>query len=209
MNENERDKMNAVTKIKTNDSKPVNNIKQLEESFLDAMRRGVDAWKEAGAILVQISEQDEGAIKRIQAKSGLSDVIIRTFLRIGRGELLASLVTAPEYIKRLPITDQKRIAEGSVEALVLKPDGSTETIKIDVMRSDPRIIKQVIGKDGIRSLSEQKQSIVATVNSELATKAAGLSKRVDSAWWVDGKSVVITSGKYSRRDIQTMLNAIL
>lgn len=181
----------------------------LESRFLTAVSNGIKAWKDAGEILVKLEEQDPAAIIRLKTKHNVSGGVIKTFLAIGRGQLLPELVTAPEAIKRLPVADQQRVVQGNVEALVIKPDGSTDKVIVDVLKADRNMVAQVIGKDGIRSLSEQKAAIVAKVNAELATKAAGLAKKNDSPWWVDGKNVVITSGKYSRRDLQTMLNAIL
>lgn len=181
----------------------------LEQKFLNAVKNGIKAWKDAGEILVKLEAQDHAAIERMKTKHNIPSGVIKTFLSIGRGQLLPELVTAPEAIKRLPVADQQKVVQGKVEALVMKPDGTTDKVIVDVMRADKVMISQVIGKDGIRSLADQKATIVARVNTELATKAAGLAKRSDSPWWVDGKNVVITSGKYSRRDLQTMLNAIL
>ena len=181
----------------------------LEKQFIEALSDGVNAWKKAGEILVQIDTRDHSAIDRIKTKHNISSAIINTFLAIGRGQLLPELITAQASIKRLPVADQKRVIEGTVEALVLKPDGTTDKVMVDILRADKQIINQVIGRDGIRTLAEQKSALVARVNSEIATKAATLAKKSDSPWWVDGKYVVITSGKYSRRDLQTMLNSIL
>ena len=182
---------------------------ELEIAFVNALNRGVEAWREAGAVLVRLFEEDPEAISRLKTRLGVNSAVIRTFLAIGRGELLPELVTAPGYVRRLPVADQKKVVEGTVEAVVMKPDGTVETLKVDIIRADRKLVSQVVGRDGIRSLSEQRATIAAQVNADLATKAAKLSKRNDAPWWVDGSNVVITSGKYSRRDLQTMLNSIL
>ena len=185
------------------------NVKELETSFVRAVNNGIAAWKEAGEILVKIDAQDPAAIERIKNKHNLTSGIIKTFLAIGRNQLLPQLVTAPSAIKRLSIGDQQKIVQGNVEALVIKSDGTTDKILVDVLKADKDMLHQIIGKEGIRSLSEQKAAIVAKVNAEIATKAANLTTRNDAPWWVDGNNVVVTSGKYSRRDLQTMLNSII
>lgn len=178
----------------------------LENRFVAAVQRGVDAWREAGETLVQMVNDDEECLVRLQNKYDMSMHVLKTFVAIGRGSLLPQLVAAPSCIKQLPVDDQKRIVNGKVDALVLDKNGKTDTIKIDVLRAPKELVKQVIGKDGIRSIAEQRAILVASANREVANKQADSVKPDVMPWRVDGKTVIVKMDvRLNKKDLLTML----
>lgn len=181
-------------------------ITELESQFTSALSRGVEAFQEAGDTLVKLAAIDAGNVDRLQTRLGISRQVINTFLSIGRGELLPQLIAAPQYVRKLPVEDQKRIVTGTVDALVIGKDGKTDTIKVDVLRADSRMVSQVIGKNGIRTLAEQRAVIVAEANKAVAEKDA---KPEVMPWRVDGKNIVVRAGvTLTRKDVVAMLSAI-
>lgn len=207
MNANERDKMNAVTKIKTNETQLINSLKQ---QFVDSVNSGIKSWQTAGQTLVKLVAIDPKIIDKLQTEKGVPRHLLRMFLAIGRGELLPELLTAPQALRRLPVEDQERVASGLVEALVMRPDGTNEVVKVDLLKAvGTPIYKQVVGRNGILSVAEQKASIVSKANTEIALKVAKEKNPVSVPWHVEGKCIVVTAGtRLTKKDVLAMLNSI-
>lgn len=182
---------------------------QLESAFIAAFKAGVTAFQDAGDALAKLVDVDPEALERIQKKYGHPVSILRTLLDVGRGKLLPQLFAAETYVKALPVADQRRLVEGQVEALVLKPDGSTDKIKVDVMSSPAALVRQVIGRAGIRSFAEQRARLVSEANASIAEKQAREKKPHDMPWHVSGKTVVVTEGvRLTQKDLAAMMQAI-
>lgn len=182
--------------------------KDLKEEFLQAFKRGIDAFQTAGDALAKLVDADPDAIEKIQSEHGIPSSILRQFLSIGRGKLLPQLFTAPAYVKQLPVADQKKLVEGQVEALVMRSDGGVDTIKVDVMSPDSKMVRQVIGPRGIRTLSEQRAALVADANAVAARKEALNGKAEKMPYRVVGKKILIGSNEFTAADLLNMLKLI-
>jgi hypothetical protein len=102
-------------------------------------------------------EADPDAGGRLITERGIPRATLVTLSRIGKGDLLPELAFKPA-MGRLPAADQKRIVEGTVDAVVIR-NGKTETIKVDLRNAVPAMVDQIVAQDHIRTLPEQVQYI--------------------------------------------------
>ena len=94
--------------------------------------------------------------------------MVGTFLRIASGQILPELVwkfiESPnrQRVERLPLEDQKRIANDSmVPAVFPKPGGGYDKRMVDLCKASPEVAKQVAGPDGLRNPEEQLAVLTA------------------------------------------------
>jgi hypothetical protein len=132
-------------------------ITRLETAFITALGAGINALQAAGRALVKLMEADPDAGGRLITERGIPRATLVTLSRIGKGDLLPELAFKPA-MGRLPAADQKRIVEGTVDAVVIR-NGKTETIKVDLRNAVPAMVDQIVAQDHIRTLPEQVQYI--------------------------------------------------
>lgn len=181
----------------------------LMAKFVEAFRSGIRSFQDAGDTLAKLVEVDPDALERLQKVYGIQPSISRRFLDIGRGKLLPQLFDQPNYIRALPVADQQRLVEGKVEALVLKPDGSADPIRVDIMSAPVALVRQVVGCRGLRSLSEQRAALVTAANANLSAKEARGKTLPPMPWHVVGKTIVVTAGvTLTQKDLAAMMQAI-
>lgn len=153
----------SVIKVLT--AKQEQHVEALKNTFVEKLGVGVSAWIAAGKALCELVRISPEEVEVVRLKCGLSRQLINSFIDIGSGALLPDLLTAPEWAKKLPIRDQEVLLKGQVDAIVMRPDGKTEIIKVDLLRADPKMRKQVVGEDGLLSPGEQKAKLVAEANA--------------------------------------------
>src|SRR5688572_23774076 len=83
------------------------------DKFGKLVQPGIDAWNEAGKLLVLLMRQDSNIIPRIQAKfPDMSRDMIQVFERIGRKQIYAPLLAdtsaAARKLLELPYQMQER-----------------------------------------------------------------------------------------------------
>lgn len=185
------------------------NVTKLQSEFLQAFQRGLEALEEAGKILVDLLAADPTARERLVADHGFDHGTLATMEKIGRGQLHPKLASFGVRYASLPMSEQKRIAEGKVDALVVKPDGSTDVLKVSVLRAPAEIREQLVNGDHIRTLDEQKAFLAARAGKRAVEKAAEKLNPEAMPWHVKGSSVmVLRPTVLTRRDLLAMLQAI-
>ena len=97
---------------------------------------------------------------------------------------------------------------GKIDVLVMKDDGETDVLQVDLKTATPEIKNQVLnGGDGIRNLGEQKAYLVGKSNQRHQ-----VVKEVETVPWrtYGRKQIIITEANtiLSRSDLLSMMKAI-
>jgi hypothetical protein len=179
-------------------------ITRLETAFITALGAGINALQAAGRALVKLMEADPDAGGRLITERGIPRATLVTLSRIGKGDLLPELAFKPA-MGRLPAADQKRIVEGTVDAVVIR-NGKTETIKVDLRNAVPAMVDQIVAQDHIRTLPEQVQYI----ETRRAAPVAAAAGSEGVPWRVRGGKIDILRpvNGLSRSDLLTMQRAL-
>jgi hypothetical protein len=179
-------------------------ITRLETAFITALGAGINALQAAGRALVKLMEADPDAGGRLITERGIPRATLVTLSRIGKGDLLPELAFKPA-MGRLPAADQKRIVEGTVDAVVIR-NGKTETIKVDLRNAVPAMVDQIVAQDHIRTLPEQVQYI----ETRRAAPVAAAAGSDGVPWRVRGGKIDILRpvNGLSRSDLLTMQRAL-
>ncbi len=127
--------------------------------FGKAYQRGVMGLMEAAEIYVKAIEENPGYREKFhiaypyipisgwQKYEMLGKKMIHPRLLMGGGGKITN------YLEKIPYSEQEKIFSGEkIEYLTLNGD----VLKVDILTADKEIVRQVIGKDHIRSISEQK-----------------------------------------------------
>jgi hypothetical protein len=130
------------------------------EQFCNLINKGIEAWVEAGKVLIKIVEEDSAAFDKISAAHPhLTFDILSSFERIGRGEIYPYLLVdgspGARKLAALPYNEQVEVYNGDV-AVVTKGVGGfkIERIKIHDMTAVQAV--RVFDINRIRTPEEQK-----------------------------------------------------
>lgn len=128
------------------------------EELKAAIQQGLEAWRRAGEIVVQMVE-DGQSIPEIATAAGVPVDVLAQLERIGRRQLLPELLVADypaaRALERLPLSEQERLMREPVEVMVMK-DGGPDTILMDVRSMRPQLVRQVFARGHVRPLNEQR-----------------------------------------------------
>ena len=106
------------------------------DKFALLVRQGIDTWRTAGKILLEMTNKDPGAMQRIQERSGLSHSVLMTFARIGRNEIWPPLLVdgslGAQKLLACHYEDQKKYASEAIEVAYSWAGGKIKTIKRQV-----------------------------------------------------------------------------
>jgi hypothetical protein len=169
------------------------NLDQEVKSFVAAYQSGMNAWEEAGRIIVRIVDHDPHAVDDIIAQCpALTPTIIGVFERIGRGQLLPSLAMdssiGASKLRELPLSLQRRYEQEPIP-LIINTNNGTEVLLVDAKNMTREQVKQVFGKGRIRSEGEQKAFLVQQSSNNAKPCAQG-----KPAWTVRGGRVIFEAG---------------
>ena len=130
------------------------------DKFALLVRQGIDTWRNAGKLLVEMTEKDPSAVARIKERSGLSDSMIQTFARIGRNEiwphLLADSSLGAQRLLACNYDDQKKYASEPIQVAYEWKGGKIKTIARKVSELSRHECAIVFSEDNrIRTLEQQ------------------------------------------------------
>ena len=130
------------------------------ESFLTLFREGVEAWVKAGAILVELIEENPNIYdEMIEKCPTLNAGILTRFEQIGRKQLHPQLLLGSSAgmakLKRLPYSLQERYLEEPIP-VVVETEYGTDKLLIKARDMTPDQANQVFQGSGLRSESAQK-----------------------------------------------------
>ncbi len=160
--------------------------------FLAALRKGVEAWREAAQLLVRGINRDPAFREQIlTAEPTLSRRALDSLERVGRGSLLPELLTQEHRpgirrMMQMSIEDQRRYIAEPVE--IVRGETSAHVFVRDLKSTE---IAQVFAGLKLRSPREQRQ---------------WLRDHSDNPrWLVIGNHIRIWAGTYTARDLERML----
>lgn len=135
-------------------------------SFVEALQRGIEAFEEAGRILVELIDADPNVIDRIlEQNPKISEDVLETFERIGRKQLYYQLTInespGVKALRHCPYSEQVKHCNEPLELLLIKPGAKPETLRVSVHTMSPDQARQAIGPKRIRTLAEQRAWIEA------------------------------------------------
>ena len=156
-------------------------IKDLSKRIAELITQGIEAWLEAGKILVGML--DEGyTLDRIAENAGISKDILTRFEAIGRNNLYPKLLASTSPGARALIgcgfSEQKQFCHEPIEILIVR-EGVQDTLKVDLDALTNDQCKQVFGRGHVRSLAEQRAYLESKAEEErtravtIAEDAAG------------------------------------
>lgn len=167
----------------------MNTLTTIEQSRIAELQQaiftGVEAWKKAGHLLVEIIENDGLSLADIAEQADLPIDVLSQLEKIGRNQLVPQLLLA-EYpaarkLERLPMSEQERLMREPVEMMVMK-DGKPDTLMVTVRHLTGPQVRQVFASNHVRGLSEQRQWI--------ESQRPGAPVRVDVPYVLTRKSVI-------------------
>jgi hypothetical protein len=139
-------------------------VKNLESRFVELVRNSFGNICAAARVYVELTSADEEARERLMSAYGFRPRFLDALERIGKGTLLPEVfVNAPE-LGRLPISEQRKLLHESVPAIVERPDGAVDELRVSLLTSPPDMRRQLLDGSHIRSPAEQRAWLVAHAN---------------------------------------------
>ena len=128
--------------------------------FAAALQRGIDAWYEAGALLVaQLEKNPRIKDHLLRAMPQLDMESLNRLEECGRKQIIPELVvsTAPAAarLRKCPLSDQQRYIAEPMEVYVER-EGKPDKALRSIFEMPPREAMQVFAGDRIRTLGEQR-----------------------------------------------------
>ena len=145
------------------------------EKFAALVQRGIDAWTEAGRLLVQMIEKDRNAKSVImEFCPDVTEEILSRFEAIGRQQLhpktLLNNSPGMRRLRQLPYSDQSRFLSEPVPVLVKTTTG-VDTLQVAVKNLTPEQALQVFTPDGVRGLDAQRAWVESRGSRKRAASA--------------------------------------
>jgi hypothetical protein len=141
----------------------VKTAKQKVTKVLELVDEGLARWYEASLIVVDlIDNEGAGAVELLkrESKGLLNDPMIAAFERIGRKQLVPRLAympgPGPERLRRMPFSVQEKYLKEPIELLILKDDGTTDTLSVSVHDLTHKQAAQIFDGGCVRPLSGQR-----------------------------------------------------
>ena len=173
-----------------------------------AIQRGIDAWAEAGKILVTLLDEDHMTLDEIANQSEsdfITPEVLAQFERRGQvlPALLAAQYPAAPYLERLPMSLQVQATQTGVELLVIH-NGKTDTLSVAARHLTKKQCRQVFERNAIRSLAAQRAWL-----EDQATSTPQPIVRATAAWTVKGHEVLVNRPcALTKADLLTMLQQL-
>jgi hypothetical protein len=131
----------------------------------EAIETGIESWEKAGREVVKMLDIDKMTLDEIATLADsdiITENVLAQFERIGRKQVMPKLLVmdfpASRYLQKMPMSEQARLLDGSVDLLVIRDNG-TDTLNVRSRDLTKDQCKQVFNKDGVRSLGAQRAFI--------------------------------------------------
>lgn len=173
------------------------------DEFINLLKRGYEAWIEAGKIVANALEEDPDFADKVhEYHPEISVDTVYAFDRIGRRELHPKLVMSDtpgsRKLRRMPYHIQEKYCDMPVP-LLIKSDGKWDTLKVSVFNLTTDQAAQVFDSDGVRGEGAQR--------AWLEDKSASTSVQVDDPYRVVGrKLIVLQKCQFSAKQLATILS---
>ena len=166
--------------------------KQIEK-FIELFQTGVNAWIQAGEILVAMVEDDPHVYDYIIQKCPtLNAGILGRFEQMGRKnlhpQLLLSASPGFDKLRKLPMSMQERYINEPIP-IIVHTDGGTDVLLVEAKNMTKEQANQVFAPGRVRTEGEQKAWLMQQRSN--AARPAGTNL---PAWTVKGGKVVFNQG---------------
>lgn len=172
---------------------------------------GLEAWQKAGAVVVRLLDEAGMTLEEIVAKADCDVItvdVLSSFERIGRKQVLPKLLVSPfpaaRAMQRLPMSEQQRLMDGTVE-LVLLRDGKVDVLQVRPEHLTRQQVKQVFERGMVRSLAGQR----AWLEEQLTDKEQAKAVKQAVPWIVrHGKVIFREACEMTRQELAMLLTQL-
>lgn len=136
-------------------------LPELELQFCKLVQDGIDCWKKAGEILVQMKAADPEIFDRLsESHSFLTREVLEGFERIGLGQIYAPLLAdtsaGANMLLKCPYDVQEKYYREPIDVAVEWTTGKISSVKKRISRLSKREVRMVFSHDGsINNLEQQ------------------------------------------------------
>jgi len=134
------------------------------EALVGKIKASAEALREAGAMLVQMLEEDPQVLDRIvERHPEVPRGLLVNLERVGRGAVMPELILreGPQWrsLERLPYREQERVFHEGVKVYVPqeRENGAVDWKCVPAARLTYEEARQAIGPDGVRTPMEQRR----------------------------------------------------
>ncbi len=164
---------------------------------------GIDAWKAAGELLVQLYDADP--LNRPKIKKDLADLpygTLNTLERIGRKQVVPQVAQASgigyRKLQNMPYVVQERLLKEPLELVVIE-DGKTDILRVAVKDLTRDQAEQVFDRRELRDAAAQRAWLASV-------KAKAPPRRVEDAYKVFKDRIVISRPcELTRQQLSSLL----
>lgn len=192
------------TKI-MNSIKPTSNKANITIlKFSDLVQQGINAWTEAGKILVSILDDNpEARADILDLCPDITEEILARFEAIGRNQLhpktLLNNSPGMRRLRQLPFSEQTKYVSDAVPVLI-RTSAGIDTLNVSVKNLTSLQAQQVFSSNGVRPLDAQRAWIESR-SSRMSTKGA--------PYRIKGNKVVFNMGcELSSKEIAQLLSLL-
>jgi len=178
-------------------------------TLTNSLQAGIDAWERAGEEVVRLVDDHGMSLEDICAAAN-SDIVtvsvLAQFERIGRKQVMPRLLVA-EYpaansLQKLPMSEQQRLLNGSVELVTMKA-GKTDVLSVAVQDLTRQQCRQVFDRNSVRSLGAQRAWLEAQATEQELVNIKATSQ---TPWVVRSGRVLFREGcELSRHELAVIL----
>ncbi len=128
--------------------------------FTDLIQKGIDAWTDAGALLVKMLDANPSTRSIIlESCADITEEILARFEGIGRKQIhpktLLNNSPGMRRLRDLPYSEQERFLSTPVP-LVIRKGGSTDVLQVSIQNLTSDQATQVMSSDGVRTPAAQR-----------------------------------------------------
>lgn len=177
------------------------------DTLKSAIQEGIQAWERAGTAVLQLI--DHGMTLEQIAEAANNEFVtvnvLAQFERIGRKQVLPQLLVAnfpaSRYLKRLPMSEQQRLVDGTIE-LLLERESGTDTLQVHTRHMTKDQCRQAFDKGAVRTLGAQRAWLEGERHERLLSKPT----KASAPWHIrNGKVVFSAECEMSRQELAIVL----
>lgn len=162
--------MNALT------STPKTDLATQAQQFCRLIQQGIDAWTDAGKLLVAMIEAEPNARQTIlDLNPDVTEEILARFEAIGRNQLhpktLLNNSPGMRRLRALPFSEQTKFLQQPVPVLI-KTQAGVDTLNVAVKNLTAQQAMQVFTPNGVRSAEAQRAWIESRRNGKRPAQGA-------------------------------------
>ena len=178
------------------------------QRFAELYQKGVDAWLEAGRIIVELVDEIPDAREQLVARlPHMNRYLLDAFECIGRKQLHPLLLIGSSIgAQRLALmnySDQEKYLNEPIPLLV-ETDNGTDTLLVKVEHLSKAQCDQVFAARHVRSMSEQKVFVADRKSKELSKLY-----EMPVNYRIHGRKVILMKNStYSKSDLRRILDSI-